>query len=33
MRKIPHPTPSPPKTSKEKIEATLVASWAFPLAA
>ncbi len=33
MRKIPHPTPSPPKTSKEKIQATLVASWAFPLAA
>ncbi len=32
MRKIPHPTPSPPKTSKEKIQATLVASWAFPLA-
>ncbi len=33
MRKIPHPTPFPPKTSKEKIQATLVASWAFPLAA
>jgi hypothetical protein len=24
MRKIPHPTPSPPKTSKEKIQAYLI---------